>query len=567
MGGFLDRIKNWWLVSTQSQKMATIGGSILTLLLLGGIFSFASKPKFALLYGGLNESDKGTIVAEIQAQGTPVKYDIPGQIEVPESSVAELRMRLASGGKVPKGAHLGNENLGDMNLYVTPAQERQRLKAIAEGELARSIETNPGVRSARVHITLGDPSPFMEQQRPPTASVSLITTGSGAITRESARGIAMLVANSVDGLDMKHVVVLDEKSVPLFDGGEVNGSDSAATNKIDMEQTLARKEEQRLQRNLDDIFGLGATKVSVRCEVNLDERRVKENKRTVTKGAATKTMKESMTGDAAAPAGAGSAANGLSAAPAAVQGGQGDNYVSKVEQMEPNITETQTETSKSAGSVQSMVINVAANVSRFTPEEGEKKDAFVASVRDFIANEMANKDGQEGFVTKVTEVAFDDSKLKKIETSVSEAKSEANMQRLMAMLPIGALLMVGLLVVKQFGKMQKQTATIVTPSGQLLQVPLVNGQIPAHYAMANSPSSSTDMIPADPEATLAQSINRYSEDQIHDGVAYFGDEEVLEVERIKEKKSAHLAAIKQMAKDRPEPTAMLIKTWISDDIR
>jgi flagellar biosynthesis/type III secretory pathway M-ring protein FliF/YscJ len=44
-----------------------------------------------------------------------------------------------------------------------------------------------------------------------------------------------------------------------------------------------------------------------------------------------------------------------------------------------------------------------------------------------------------------------------------------------------------------------------------------------------------------------------------------GDDEVIEVERIKEKKSAHLAAIKQMAKERPESTALLIKTWIADD--
>jgi hypothetical protein len=35
-------------------------------------------------------------------------------------------------------------------------------------------------------------------------------------------------------------------------------------------------------------------------------------------------------------------------------------------------------------------------------------------------------------------------------------------------------------------------------------------------------------------------------------------------EKIAEKKSVHLAAIKQMAKDRPEPTAMLIKTWLAE---
>jgi flagellar M-ring protein FliF len=565
MGGFLDRIKNWWLQSTQSQKITTIGGSVLTLLLLAGIFSFASKPKFGLLYGGLSATDQASIVEQVQSMGIPVNYDVSGRVEVPEDMIAKVRMDINKAGKAPKSAHLGTENLGDMNLYTTPAVERERLKAIAEGELARSIETNPGVKSARVHITLGDPSPFAEQQRPPTASISLMTAGPGSVSRDSARGIAMLVANSVDGLDMNHVVVLDEKAVPIYDGAQLSGADSVASNKLEMEQTLARKEEQRLQTNLDSIFGVGATKVSVRCEVNLDEKRVKENKRVVGKGAAVKSMKETMSGDQTNGGPAGAASN--LGAPATPDNKGNNNYTSKVEQVEPNVTETQTETNKSLGTMQSMVINVAANVSKFAPEDTVKKDAFVQQVRDFVTTEMANHEGQAGFVARVSEVAFDETAKTKIETSQVKAESEAKMQRIIAFLPIVALLLIGIMVVKQFGKMQRQTATIVTPGGQLMQVPLVNGQIPSHYALVNPANHQSKEKDAEPEpvSRLSQSLSRFSEDQVADGIAYVGDDEVIEVERIKEKKSAHLAAIKQMAKERPESTALLIKTWIADD--
>jgi flagellar biosynthesis/type III secretory pathway M-ring protein FliF/YscJ len=96
---------------------------------------------------------------------------------------------------------------------------------------------------------------------------------------------------------------------------------------------------------------------------------------------------------------------------------------------------------------------------------------------------------------------------------------------------------------------------------------LVNGQIPSHYALVNPANHQSKEKDAEPEpvSRLSQSLSRFSEDQVADGIAYVGDDEVIEVERIKEKKSAHLAAIKQMAKERPESTALLIKTWIADD--
>jgi flagellar biosynthesis/type III secretory pathway M-ring protein FliF/YscJ len=551
MGGFIERIKNWWLESNPTQRYTTLGGIGLTLVLLFGVFTVASRPKFEMLYGGLSQTDQAAIVTDIQTQGIPVKYDTPGQVEVPSDKVADLRMKLTMSGKVPKGAHTGDEGLGDMNLGTTPTVERERIRAMKEGEMARSIETNPGVRSARVHITLGDPSPFAEQQRPATASVSLITTGQGSISREAARGIAMLVSNSVDGLDMKHVVVLDERSQALYNGGELADDGAMATNKLEMEQTVARKEEMRLQAILDGIYGIGTTKVSVNCEVNMDETRKHETIQQTKKGAITKSMTEKMIGSSPnAIGGAGAESNVQQ--PTTVDSKSGENYVNTVTQSEPTRIETTTDTKPAVGAVKSMVINVAAD---------NKEDKFgdpqkLTSLQAFIATEIAGKDKSK-FVAKVTPMDFDDTTKNQLVKAQDESKSAAQMQQLFSLLPIAALLIVGILVVKQISKFSKVGMVTVGANGQMRQ-----GSLGGAY-------TGSDESGAQPGSEAYQrAINKYSNSEIasmgEDGIIFLDTDEVVEVEKIREKKSVHLSAIKQMAKDRPEPTAMLIKTWLTE---
>ncbi|MDH4388952.1 MAG: flagellar basal-body MS-ring/collar protein FliF [Fimbriimonas sp.] len=563
---FIDRLKNWWTESSPTQRYTTLGGVMLFVLLLGGVFSFASRPKYDMLYSGVTELEKATMVEALQAMGVPTKYDNPGMVEIPSDKIHEMRSKLTLAGKVPKSAHMGYENLADMSLSDTPAKERERLKAIAEGELARSIETNPGVRSARVHITLGDPSPFGDQQRPPSASVNLVTSGNGSITRDQAKGIAMLVSHSLDGMDMKNVVVLDEKSIVLYSGSDSSSTDALASSKIELEQSVARKEEQRIQNNLDAIFGPGKTRVSVRATVNLDQNEVTKVENLVKKGVALKSMEEKMGSKKVAGGVAGTQANTLAPTSSDTDDKNGE-YFSKVEQLQPNSTQIETHSNKAVGSIQSMVINVAANTSGFPEGQEDKAEEFVAQVKQFVDSEK--KTGDTILETKVTPVKFDETVRSAVTESVAKAESSAKMQQMMALLPIAALLVIGVMVVKQLSKMKPlaTTTAILTAEGQTVNVPLVNGQIPSNYAMVMG--QHPGLVPAEQRAQdLRNNLARYSEEELaqlaEGGIIYRDNGGVMEVEKIAEKKSVHLAAIKQMARDRPEPTAMLIKTWLAE---
>ena len=368
----------------------------------------------------------------------------------------------------------------------------------------------------------------------------------------------MLVANSVEGLDMKHVVVLDERSEALYDGNEATASGSIASSKLDMEQSVARKEEMRIQGILDGIYGHGLTRVSVNCEVNMDETRKHIVSQKVEKGIVTKEMTEEMAGAASG----GSIATGMAAntpkplAPVVAEKKADDGYKNTVKQSEPTRTETTTDTKPAVGTVKSMVINVAAD----NKETAFGDAAKLASLTAFVKNEVQGKD-ESKFIAKVTPMAFDDTTKTQIVKAQEESKGAAKMQQLFSLLPIAALLIVGIMVVKQLGKLSKPSlGTMVTANGQLIQVPTGNGT----YALDGSSDLSN---PSNADA-YNRAISKYTDQELAemgtDGIIYRNNDEILEVEKIREKKSVHLSAIKQMAKDRPEPTAMLIKTWLTE---
>jgi type III secretion protein J len=93
------------------------------------------------------------------------------------------------------------------SLIPTAGEERARFARITAAELARTIETLDGVRSARVHLGLPDPTVIPIDETPPAASASvLVRSIDGAAIDEAA--ILALVAGAVAGLSPEHVAIV-----------------------------------------------------------------------------------------------------------------------------------------------------------------------------------------------------------------------------------------------------------------------------------------------------------------------------------------------------------------------
>jgi type III secretion protein J len=192
----------------------------------------------ATLVSGVDEAQANEVVAALAAAGIPSKKvaggTTPGgagtgapegghRVEVAPADLPR-GLRVLEAAALPRPA---SPSLSDVfsggGLVPTPTEERARLASAYAGELARTLETLPGVRRARVHVALPDGSGLRlddgaDGGRHPVASVMLLVAppspadGSGGPAAEASAlddaGVARLVAGAVDGLEPESVAVV-----------------------------------------------------------------------------------------------------------------------------------------------------------------------------------------------------------------------------------------------------------------------------------------------------------------------------------------------------------------------
>jgi flagellar M-ring protein FliF len=225
----LNQVLSSWNALAGRQRMIVIGATVVVMLAVLGLTRLASAPNMALLYAGLENDAAGDVVKALEARG--VQYDVrAGAIFVPEAERDALRLTLASEG-LPANSGQGYELLDGLSGFGTTSQMFDAAYWRAkEGELARTIVSNPQIASARVHIANSSANPF-QRDVTPTASISVTTTGA-VLNAAQARALKFLVASAVPGLIPENVAVIDGKGglIGAEDktGGGVTADDRAA---------------------------------------------------------------------------------------------------------------------------------------------------------------------------------------------------------------------------------------------------------------------------------------------------------------------------------------------------
>jgi len=247
-------------------------------LLLGGVVvgvavalllvaRWASRPDYALLFGGLPAQEAGQVVEQLESQG--VAYDLRdggASIYVPRGDVYGLRLRLATEGVVTEGP-AGYELFDGGTLGMTDFMQRLNVKRALEGELARTIASVRQVERARVHLVLPERSPFQDQQVPASASVVLGVRGS--LGPDQVAGVTALVAGAVEGLSTNEVTVLDEAGRMLA-GPDATGAEAGlSTAQLRMREEVESHLAGAGQSMLDQLLGPGRAVVRVAADLEL----------------------------------------------------------------------------------------------------------------------------------------------------------------------------------------------------------------------------------------------------------------------------------------------------------
>lgn len=554
MGALITRITDWWQSADRTQKLVSVFGSLFLVALLGFTAYFASKPKMQPLYVGLSPADQGMVVDELRKHAVPVELGPQGAIMVPADKVDEAPMILATANKMPNPGPKGNEWLDNLSPFGTQGQEKEKIKAAKEGELARSIMTMDGVQSAIVHISFGSDSPFTEEAVKPTAVVNIKESPGGGLRPEEGKAIARLVQNAIPGLNAQKVSVINSAGRLVFDGEEQDSTEGMATKKIAAETAESKRKEADLQRRLDVAFGPGNTIAMVQVELNMDAVSQDKTERELGDKKVTAETTEEL---ADANANSASGITGIDAnnpsAPATATGPDGkSNYKSSQKAIDYPTTETRTATTKAAGDITSMTVNVIAN-------SGKIKDP--APIQAILDDYLGAKKGKAGFAASVQSVEFDTTSQEAEKKATQAAAGQAQMQQLISMLPIGALLLVGFMVAKAIGKIPGKTLTMALPTGGVMNLDYKGDQPYALDANGN----------ALPERTLTsvQALAQ-TEPELAEALSAMGIESIdesVDVEAIRQKIDLPLEQIKKMAKQKPQAVAMLMKSWLLEERR
>lgn len=262
------------LRSLGPKRLAMMGGAaaiVIAVILTASIW--LNRPAYETLYVGLDRNDVGQIGMVLSESG--IRYDVSSDgtsVMVPTGRTGQARMILAERG-LPTSSNAGYElfdNVGSFGL-TSFMQEVTRVRAL-EGEIARTIQSMAGIKSARVHIVMPERASFRREEQAPTASVVVRATGTDGV--KAALAIRHLVAAAVPRLNPDKVTVLDASGELLAAGDDPNNNNAARS--MTLERTVESQIEDNIRRALAPYLGHENFRASVKAEVNTDMRQTEE---------------------------------------------------------------------------------------------------------------------------------------------------------------------------------------------------------------------------------------------------------------------------------------------------
>jgi flagellar M-ring protein FliF len=249
---------DWTLV----QRISIAGAAIACVAAVGLVGAWSLQSQYVPLASELTPTTAAELVSALETAGVSSKLNFSGSaVLVPKQELS--RARLAAG----KVIDIGTESSQDLegSVWADPTLHHVRLLRQTEQRLARSIGQFEFVRSATVHVSVPEPSPFLRDQSPPTASVVVDLRAGGMMNRQDAAAIVALVAHGVEGLSPSQVTVMDTKGRILSSQEPVEGDVAAQLEyRRRVEADLAAKAETLLS----EMLGPGRAVVRVTAAID-----------------------------------------------------------------------------------------------------------------------------------------------------------------------------------------------------------------------------------------------------------------------------------------------------------
>ncbi|MDY3555257.1 flagellar basal-body MS-ring/collar protein FliF [Gemmata sp. JC717] len=274
----LEQARAYWAGLSAGRRVGVALSFLGALLALGAVVYLSPGSRYTPLGAGpLPPEDVSAMRTRLSGDGIPFRLGSGGTvIEVPDERYAEAVVSLAGAG-IPARGGKGFEVFDETSLMTTPFVQSVNYQRALQAELARSIMQMESVQSARVMIAKPEPSPFVRDQKTPTASVVIKLKPRMTMNPATASAIVSLVAHSIEGLRPENVTVMETGGRLLSDPNAAarSGLPTPQLEYIErLETYLSTKAEEMLSKTL----GPGRAVIRVSADVNFQK--IKERVKT-----------------------------------------------------------------------------------------------------------------------------------------------------------------------------------------------------------------------------------------------------------------------------------------------
>ncbi len=272
MSQITEQFSSIWKGTSFGQRLTFL---VVILGFIAGLLAvtyWVRTPDYGLLYSDLGQKEAAEVVSYLQDNNIGYKVKDNGStILVPSSKIYEARMALAKD-SLPRG-EVGFELFDKVKFGMSDLAQKVNYRRAIQGELSKTISQLDGIERAKVQIVIPEPSLFVGDEKPSTASVVLKRRKRNAISAAILAGITHLVSSSVEGLSPENISITDSKGNLLSKTGESKLS-GAITNQFDLSRKLEDYYASKAMSIIEKITGPG--KAIVKVSADLDFKHVDE---------------------------------------------------------------------------------------------------------------------------------------------------------------------------------------------------------------------------------------------------------------------------------------------------
>jgi len=181
------------------------------------IHGLTSGTRYVTLVANHDISDIVLMATELGNEGLRHRVTSNGTVlQVDESQLNEARAIIISRDLRPNVFFW--ENAVDLSELSVDARRIINILAV-ESEIENQLMQIGGVESALVALNIPSPSHESRYDTPPVAAVSLITTKE--FTRDEGHRMALVVTDSVPGLELEYVHIINQYAQTIFSGADI----------------------------------------------------------------------------------------------------------------------------------------------------------------------------------------------------------------------------------------------------------------------------------------------------------------------------------------------------------